>query len=187
MEAILRKEIILNKTLCRAIGVSVFVVLTCLGAFVRIPLPFTPVPLTLQTFFVLLSGASLGSLGALSQALYVLLGISGISIFSGAGSGLPYLFGPTGGYLFGFVLASLCVGRFIKYAKGNLFYTFIVFFTADIVLLFCGVIWLKLIFGQSFYRLALIGLVPFVPGDLIKALAASMLFVKLRPRLEKIF
>ena len=76
MEALLKREIILNKTLCRAMGVLTFVILTSLGAFVRIPLPFSPVPITLQTFFVLLSAALLGSnLGTISQLSYLLLGI----------------------------------------------------------------------------------------------------------------
>jgi biotin transport system substrate-specific component len=95
MEALLRKEIILNKTLCRVIGIAVFIILTSLGAFVRIPLPFSPVPLTLQTFFVLLGGALLGSnLGALSQLSYIFLGVLGLPVFSGAGSGLSYFWAP---------------------------------------------------------------------------------------------
>ena len=87
MEVILKKELVLNKAACRIIGVAIFVVLTSLGAFVRIPLPFTPVPLTLQTMFVLLSGAFLGSgLAATAQLGYILLGLSGVPIFTGAGS-----------------------------------------------------------------------------------------------------
>ena len=96
MEAVLKKEVILDKTLCRVMGVLTFVILTSLGAFVRIPLPFSPVPITLQTFFVLLSGALLGSnLGTISQLSYLLLGASGLPVFTGAGSGLFYLLGPT--------------------------------------------------------------------------------------------
>ena len=78
MEAILRKEILVNKTISRIIGLLTFIILTSLGAFVRLPLPFTPVPITLQTFFVLLSGAFLGSrLGISAQLGYILLGIFG--------------------------------------------------------------------------------------------------------------
>ena len=89
MEALLKREVILNKTLCRVMGVLTFVILTSLGAFVRIPLPFTPVPLTLQTFFILLCGAFLGSkLGVTAQLSYMFLGVLGLPIFTGAGSGL---------------------------------------------------------------------------------------------------
>ena len=188
MEAILRKELILNKALCRTLGVLTFIILTSLGAFVRIPLPFTPVPITLQTFFVLLSGAFLGSnLGALTQLSYIFLGMAGLPIFSSAGSGLSYLIGPTGGYLFGFVLASLWLGRFIKYSQDNLFATFAILCIADLILLSSGIVWLKFIFGYSFAKSLLIGFIPFVPGDLLKALAATFLYLKLKSRLKEIF
>jgi biotin transport system substrate-specific component len=188
MEAIVKGEIISNKIVCRFAGVLVFLVLTSLGAFVRIPLPFTPVPITLQTFFVLLSGAFLGgNLGAFSQFSYALLGILGLPIFSGAGSGLFYLLGPTGGYILGFVLASYFVGRFIKYSQNNLFSVFALFVLSDFILLLCGMVWLKLILGCSFTKLLFIGFIPFLPGDLIKSVFASVLFLKAKGRLREIF
>jgi len=198
MEAILKKEIIVNKTLCRVMGVLVFVMLTGLGAFVRIPLPFTPVPITLQTFFVLLSGAFLGSnLGVTTQLSYIILGISGLPIFTGAGSGLLYLLGPTGGYLFGFVLAAFFLGRFIphqglgagfiKYSQSNLLFTFGIFCLADLILLVCGTIWLKFLFGYPFTKLLFIGFIPFIPGDLFKAGVATYLYLKLKSRLKEVF
>ena len=188
MEAVLKKEIILNKTLCRVIGVATFVILTSLGAFVRIPLPFTPVPITLQTFFVLLCGAFLGSgLGATAQASYILLGLLGLPIFTGAGSGLLYLAGPTAGYLFGFILASFLLGRFIKYGQNNLFLTFVIFCVADVLLLLSGVIWLKFLLRYSFIKLLSIGFIPFIPGDLFKALIAATLYLKLKSRIKEIF
>ncbi|MCH7819743.1 MAG: biotin transporter BioY, partial [Candidatus Marinimicrobia bacterium] len=83
-----------------------FALLTALGALIRIPLPFTPIPITLQTFFVLLAGAMLGSKrGTLSQMVYVFAGAAGIPIFAGMSSGLALLAGPTGGFLAGFLLA----------------------------------------------------------------------------------
>ncbi len=188
LELILRKEIIINKILCRTIGIISFVILTSLGAFVRMPLPFTPVPITLQTFFVLLSGAFLrGSLGGIAQLTYVLLGISGLSIFTGTGSGFLYLLGPTAGYIYGFILAALFIGRFIKYSGDNLFSVFLLLCLGDFILLACGVIWLKILFGYSLTRLLLIGFIPFLPGDLLKALIASFLYFKLKSRLKEIF
>ncbi|MCU0651849.1 MAG: biotin transporter BioY [Candidatus Omnitrophica bacterium] len=149
MEAILKKEIITNKQLCRLIGIAGFVIMTSLGAFVRIPLLFTPVPLTLQTFFVLLSGAFLGSrLGAVSQLSYVFLGASGLSIFTQAGSGLAYFYGPTAGYLAGFILAAFFIGKFIKYGRDNLIAVFCLFCLADLLLLTCGAIWLRVFLGS---------------------------------------
>ena len=188
MEAVLKREVILNKTLCRVMGVLTFVILTSLGAFVRIPLPFSPVPITLQTFFVLLSGALLGSnLGTISQLSYLLLGVSGLPVFTGAGSGIFYLLGPTGGYIFGFVLAASFVGRSIKYLPRNLFAVFALLFFADLILLSCGVIWLKLLSGYGLAKLLMIGFIPFIPGDLLKALAAAAIYLKLKSRLAAIF
>lgn len=188
MEAILKREVVMNKALCQFLGVAVFIILTSLGAFVRIPLPFTPVPITLQTFFVLLSGAFLGSnLGAVSQLAYIMLGISGLPIFVGAGSGLFYIFGPTGGYLLGFVLASFFIGRFIRYAERNFLFTFGILFLADLLLLACGLVWLRLLLGYPWPKLLFIGFFPFVLGDLFKALAASVIYQRLKFRLKEIF
>ncbi len=188
MEMILRREIIANKALCRLIGVGIFIILTALGAFVRIPLPFTPVPLTLQTFFVLLSGAFLGvNLGLASQLGYVGLGILGLPIFAGAGSGWLYLCGPTAGYLFGFIPAALFVGRFIKYGKENFFSVFIVLALADLVILILGTVWLKLFLGYSIQKTFFIGFLPFIIGDLLKACVATALYLKAKLRLKEIF
>jgi biotin transport system substrate-specific component len=174
MEAILRREIIVNKTACRVIGVAVFVLLTAIGGFVRIPLPFTPVPLTLQTFFVLLAAALLGrNLGAMAQAIYVALAISS--------------FGPTTGYLIGFVVAAFLIGSLIKYCGDNFLSALAVFCAADLVLLLCGTLWLKLIFGYSFGKLLFLGVIPFLAGDALKALAATAVYLKLKSRTSKIF
>ena len=84
MDSVLNREIIISKKICRFLAVTVFIILTTLSAFVRIPLFFTPVPFTLQTLFVLLSGALLGKkLGVFTQAGYLLLGLTGFQVFTG--------------------------------------------------------------------------------------------------------
>jgi biotin transport system substrate-specific component len=187
IEAVLKREIVANKIVSTIIGVIAFVVLTSLGAFVRIPLPFTPVPVTLQTFFVLLSGLFLGNPGAISQVLYVLLGVAGLPIFSGAGSGLLYFSGPTAGYMFGFILAALFLGKFVKQVKGNLFYLLIILCLADLIILSCGTLWLKNILGISFRKSLLLGFTPFIPGDLLKISVAASLYLRLQSRLQETF
>lgn len=185
-EGILRKEIITDKILCRSLGVLTFIILTALGAFVRIPLPFTPVPVTLQTFFVLLAGAFLGSgLGSLSQASYILLGVLGVPLFTGPGSGLLYLSGPTAGYLIGFVLAAFLLGRLVRYCRSAKT-IFLSFLAADLVLLGCGIIWLKFILGYSLLKLFWIGFLPFIPGNLLKISAATFIYSKIKSRLREI-
>jgi biotin transport system substrate-specific component len=185
--ALLKKEIVMNKTACRAIGIAAFVIMTALGAFVRVPLPFSPVPLTLQTFFVLLSGAFLGGgLGIAAQAVYLGLGLSGISVFTASGSGLLYLAGPTTGYLFGFILAAFISGSFARNCK-NTFALFVLFCLADLAILACGALWLKFLFGIGMDKAMFIGLVPFLAGDVLKAALAAVVYARLRSRAGEIF
>ncbi len=96
-----------------------FSVLTAAGAHFAVPLGFTPVPMTWQTLFVLLSGGVLGPVGgAASQLLYLALGVSGVPVFAMGGGGWPWLLGPTGGYLLAFPLASALVGWISGESKG---------------------------------------------------------------------
>jgi len=170
----LAREIPLSRTSYNLIGVATFTILTALGAFVWIPLPFTPVPITLQTFFVLLGGAVLGrKLGALSQLFYLGLGGLGLPIFAGVSGGLSRLVGPTGGYFIGFVLAAYLVGRMAEKKKSNLLSLMLIMGVGEGVILFLGTLWLACVLrigiGQSFY----LGLIPFLPGDTLKLVAAA--------------
>jgi len=188
MEMVLHKEIPLSKEMCRYCGITVFVILTIVGAFIRIPLPFTPVPVTLQTFFVLLSGAVLGGMrGAGSQGMYMLLGLAGIPLFTGTGSGLAYVCGPTGGYLTGFIAASVCTGRLMNNSKQSFVSALGVFIVADMLLFLCGLVWLKVLYGYSFTGLVSVGLLPFIPGEIVKITAAVVLYEKIKTRAKEIF
>ena len=187
MEAIIRREIIVTRTTCRVFCVTVSVILMSLGAFVRIPLPWTPVPLTLQTFFVLLSAALLGKgLGVSSQLAYLFLGVMGVPIFSGAGSGMLYLLGPTGGYLVGFVAATLFLSTTLGRAKEKAWMVWLLFLGADVLILSMGTAWLKISAGVSIRLAMAMGFVPFVVGDFIKVGASVYLYHKLRRRVESI-
>jgi biotin transport system substrate-specific component len=185
MEAIIKRELIRDKRICRVLAVTVFVILTALSAFVRIPLPFTPVPFTLQTFFVLLSGSLLGRrLGSLTQGLYMLLGLVGFQVFTGAGSGSLYLFGPTGGYIAGFVLASFLAGGLFAEAKQGWPTVFIKLLFADLAILFCGMFWLKISLSCSLGRAFLLGFLPFIPGDILKVISAAIVYSKIHLRIK---
>ncbi|HTK81640.1 MAG TPA: biotin transporter BioY [Bacteroidota bacterium] len=103
----------------QALWIIGFSALTAIGA--QIEIPHQPVPYTLQTFVVLLSGALLGKRnGALSQILYLAAGVSGLPVFSGFGFGLLKILGPTGGYLLSFPVAAYAVGLLIDQKKGLL-------------------------------------------------------------------
>ncbi|MEW6556408.1 MAG: biotin transporter BioY [Elusimicrobiota bacterium] len=160
---VLNRVIVRDEKIEKVIWVSFFVLATAFGAYARIPLPFTPVPLTLQTFFVLLSGAMLGKkYGGLSQFLYFLLGGLGLPFFTSSGA----LWGPTGGYIIGFVIASWFVGFTIE-KKWKVFYSLLV---ADLIILTCGAINLSRFVG-GLKNAIVLGVFPFIVGDLMKILA----------------
>ena len=145
-----------------------FALLTALGALIRIPLPFTPIPITLQTFFVLLAGAMLGSKrGTLSQMVYVFAGAAGIPIFAGMSSGLALLAGPTGGFLAGFLLAPSVVSYFIGGSSSRVRLMSALLAGTALIFLF-GNLWLWKLTGGSLMNTLTLGLVPFIPGAIVK-------------------
>jgi biotin transport system substrate-specific component len=185
MEIAINKELISDKKLCRALAVATLIILTALSAFVRIPLPFTPVPLTLQTFFVLLGAALLGrKLGTIAQAVYLVLGFTGLQVFTGAGSGSLYLLGPTGGYIAGFIGASFFVGNLLSRGKNSPAAVFVKFLAADFIILFSGTLWLKMSLAFSWEKAFFLGFVPFVLGDILKITLATAVYSKISARIK---
>ncbi|HET9910587.1 MAG TPA: biotin transporter BioY [Anaerolineales bacterium] len=144
-------------------------------AQVKIALPFTPVPLTGQTFAVLLVGATLGSKrGAASLALYIALGALGLPVFAGGQSGLAYLSGATLGYLVGFVIAAYVIGLLAERGwERNVRTSLLPFFVGTVIIYICGVVWLTIMLG-SFSKAVAAGLAPFLIGDALKLVAASL-------------
>ena len=153
--------------------ISLFAALTAVGAFISIPL--YPVPLSLQTLFTLLAGMTLGSvMGASSQIIYVLLGVIGLPVFAGFKAGIGILFGPTGGFLFGFIISAYVIGRIIETIKEkNIFYYLLAGFAGTVIIYFIGVTQLSLVTGIGIKKALLIGALPFLPGDILKIITAS--------------
>jgi len=160
--------------------VSLFAALTAVGAFISIPL--YPIPITLQTLFTLLAGMTLGSvLGATSQAVYVLLGIIGLPVFAGFKAGIGILFGPTGGFLLGFIISSYIIGKIIELKKEkNIFYYFLAGLSGTVIIYIIGVTQLSLVTGMGIKRAVVVGMFPFLPGDILKVIAASFIASKLK-------
>lgn len=156
--------------------ISGFAVLTAAAAQVRIPLPFTPVPITGQTFAVLLSGAVLGgAAGAASQTLYLLLGLF-LPFYAGGARGWESLTGATGGFLIGFVAAAWIVGKLAERAQDRSLITAVpAFLTGTIVIYLFGVPWLAHTLGIGWQEAIGLGAAPFVLGDLAKAAIAGAL------------
>ena len=151
--------------------VAGFSLVIALGAQVAIPLPFTPVPVTLQTLAVLLAGCLLGSgRGALAVVAYLGEGFAGLPVFSGGTAGISHLVGPTGGYLLGFVAAAFVVGVFAQRgAARSPLGTLVMLVIGNVVLYVPGVIWLGVYTGMD--RAISLGFLPFVLGDLLKTAA----------------
>lgn len=150
--------------------------LTALMAQIEIPLWFTPVPITGQTFAVLLTGAALGlRAGAASQALYVGLGAIGLPFYSGGDGGWEAATGATGGYLVGFVLAAAVVGALAERRHDRSVLTAIpAFLAGSVVIYLCGVTWLAAVIDVDAGRAMELGMVPFVIGDLVKVALAGV-------------
>jgi biotin transport system substrate-specific component len=144
-------------------------------AQVEIPLSFTPVPITGQTFGVLLVGAALGSKrGAASLGLYLVIGAFGLPFFAGGAHGFTVVLGATGGYLIGFVMAAYVVGLLAERGlERSVRTSFVPFLIGTVIIYACGVTWLAVVLG-SFSKAIAAGLLPFLIGDAIKLIAASV-------------
>ena len=151
---------------------SLFVAVSSQIAFY---LPFTPVPVTGQTFAVLLIGAVLGSRrGGLSLALYVLEGMLGLPVFAGGTGGMAVLFGPTAGYLIGFIPAAILIGYLSEkgFDRNWIPMFFALFFGLAVIYLFGAI---RLLSFVGYEKVFLFGVAPFLVGDVLKTGMAMIL------------
>jgi biotin transport system substrate-specific component len=157
-----------------------FALFTAALAQVRIPLGFTPVPVTGQTLAVLLAGASLGAWrGAGSQLLYWLLGMVGLPFYSNGTGGWSVATGPTMGYLVGFIVAAAVVGRLAEYRHDRRVLTSIAAMTMGSMIIYAfGAAWLAINLGIPLatgeQNAIALGVTPFLVGDVIKMCLAGM-------------
>jgi biotin transport system substrate-specific component len=163
------------------IGASVA---TALAAQVAIPVPGSPVPITGQTFAVLLTGMLLGpSRAFLAQALYLAEGALGLPVFAGAAAGAAKLFGPTGGYLFAFPFAAALTGALARRGWDRRFGTTVLAMLLGSAVVFAlGLAWLSRYLAPE--QLLAAGLWPYLPGDLAKATLAALAFPPVWRRLD---
>ncbi|MGB9928556.1 MAG: biotin transporter BioY [Methanosarcina sp.] len=157
---------------------SLFAALTAAGAYIQIPIPFSPVPFTLQVIFVLLAGSMLKSKwGSLSMIVYTLLGVAGLPVFSGGSSGIGVILGPTGGYIIGFILAAFIIGKLSerneKNTKSRFFINALNMSAGILAIYACGVFQLMLVAELSLKTALTLGALPFLPGETIKTGVAA--------------
>lgn len=171
--------------------VSLFAALTAVGAFIQIPLG--TVPITLQFLFTSLAGVILGSkLGALSQIVYVIIGLMGLPIFAGGAGGFSVIISPTFGYLIGFILAAYAIGKIAEgSAKISFMRLFIGSLVGIIVIYIVGVPYLYAILNNvlgkkvTFAAALKIGFLVFLPGDLLKCVITAILGIRIIPAVKK--
>jgi biotin transport system substrate-specific component len=162
----------MEKLLLKSFAAALFAFLTFLAAEIRIPLPFTPIPMTLQTFIAPLAGGFLGAIwGAGSMLLYMVLGIAGLNVFAAASGGVGFFLAPSAGYVFGFVIAAFILGfvqaRTTKnsYMLGGLILSHLAIFACGVA----GLMWnAQMTAAEAFAK----GVAPFLIGDVFKISAS---------------
>ncbi len=167
---------------------AAFIGLIAIGSWISIP--FVPIPFTLQTLFVLLAGIVMKRYAIIPTSLIVLFGAMNLPVFHNGASGIGILLGPTGGYLIGFIPASLITGLAYEGETRSLHAAGIIL--GEVALFTAGVGWLSLSTGMTLIQASLIGLVPFIPGDIVKGSAAYLIGKRIKnsdrqylPRTEK--
>ncbi len=165
--------------------IAMFAALTSIGAYISIPIG--PVPITLQTMFVLMSGIILGSKrGAISQIVYLVVGLIGLPVFAGGNGGIGTVMSPSFGFIFGFIAMAYVSGYLFERGV-NVWFSCLV---ASVVLYLIGIPYmafiLNTIMNNSFDLLKILnlGLIPFIPGDSIKVLATGMCAVGLKKYID---
>jgi biotin transport system substrate-specific component len=157
---------------------AAFIGLIAIGSWISVP--FVPVPFTLQTLFVLLAGIVMKRYAVIPTSLLVLFGAMNLPVFHNGASGIGVLLGPTGGYLIGFIPASLIVGlAYERKARGVHLAGIIL---GEAALFAAGVGWLSASTGMTIIQASVVGLLPFVPGDVVKAVAAYVIGERIQGR-----
>jgi biotin transport system substrate-specific component len=161
---------------------ALFAALTVVGAIIQIPLPFTPVPISLATLSVYLAGGLLGAkCGVLSQVVYILLGAIGLPVFSNFQGGVGVIVGPTGGYIIGYVTAALVVGLIAGSDRHTPVWKLTVAMIAGTAACYIpGTAWFMISTGTGLVSALSFCVIPFLIGDTLKIIAAVLLVKALK-------
>jgi biotin transport system substrate-specific component len=163
---------------------SLMAALTAVGAYIYVPIG--PVPIILSTLLVILSGLLLGSRwGLTSMGLYLLVGAIGLPVFAGGRGGFAHFFGPTGGYLFGYLFASWITGFISEWSRGRVLLDIFAVIIGSLAIYALGVPWLKMVTQISWTKALMVGVLPFLIGDAVKASVAVILARSVRPVLKR--
>jgi biotin transport system substrate-specific component len=185
-ERLQRKTIIMVSAspLRMTVYASLLASLIAAGAYLTIPIG--PVPIVLQNLFVFLSGLLLGPRwGLASVGVYLLAGALGLPVFAGGVGGIGRFVGPTGGYLVGFIPAVYIIGWIAEKLKTRVVFDVVAMILGSMVIYFFGIAWLKALTGMTLEKTLIVGMVPFIPGDILKIAAAVPIAKALRPIINR--
>lgn len=158
-------------------------VLCILGPW-TVSIPISPVPISLGMLGIYFVTSVLGmKLGIASVLIYILMGLVGIPVFTGFTAGPGKLLGPTGGYIIGYIFMALICGFFVDKFNKNLLWYFSGMVLGTAVCYFFGTLWLAHQMQYTFFQALMAGVIPYIPGDLVKLVIARIVGFQLRKRL----
>ena len=167
--------------------IALMTAVTCVLGPLSIPLPFSPVPISLTNFAIFLAIFILGMKnGTISFIIYLLLGAIGVPVFSSFRGGFQVLAGPTGGYLIGFIFLALIMGFALDHFDRKLVPTIIGMIIGMAVCYAFGTVWLAKLLSLSFKEGLMMGVIPYLPGDAAKIIIAAIVGPKLYGATQKI-
>lgn len=167
--------------------IALMTAVTCVLGPLSIPLPFSPVPISLTNFAIFLAIFVLGMKnGTISFIIYLLLGAVGVPVFSSFRGGLQVLAGPTGGYLIGFIFLALIMGFALDHFDRKLVPTIIGMIIGMVVYYAFGTVWLAKLLSLSFKEGLMMGVIPYLAGDVAKIIIAAIVGPKLYGATQKI-
>lgn len=183
----------MNSNIKNISQIAILTAVLCVLSPLTLTLPVSPIPISLANFVIYIFAIILGTKKALfGIVIYILLGIVGLPVFSKGGSGIGYVFGPTGGYLIGYLFCSLgaSLGNEIgqKYFENSIIKIIILALGLIIGTVLCyalGTIWLSYCNNLEFSKALFAGVIPFIPGDLVKIILAIIITAPLKERLKK--
>ncbi|MGB8450779.1 MAG: biotin transporter BioY [Anaerocolumna sp.] len=165
---------------------ALFTALIIIGGYLSVPIPVGPVPIVLADFFVMVTGLFLGKKWGLSSVvLYIFLGAIGLPVYASGKAGLAVLFGPTGGFLFGYLALVFAIGFISGMGKPSLLKNMTALIIGNIFLYVFGVPWLKVVMHLTWGKALAAGLIPFIPGIIIKIIVALALAQILMPQFKR--
>ncbi len=164
---------------------AIMAAVICILGPLSIPIPVSPVPITLTNLAIYFTVCILGwKLGTVSYLIYLVIGLAGLPVFSSFGAGFGKLLGPTGGYLIGFIFMAIICGLFFE-KTDNRIVLFLGLILGSLVNYLFGTAWLAVQASLTFSQALWAGVIPYIPADLIKILLAVMLAPPLRKRLQR--